>query len=89
VLRRLPKDKGDIGLSVPRFLRRLEGVGIVGRKTSIDKNFKGVQQAHYSILQHLTITTSLVNEHLGMIHAKSNGHLDDWITREHKRGLTP
>ena len=40
-------DKVSIGLPVPRFFGRLEGVGIVGRKTFIDKDFKGVQQAHY------------------------------------------
>jgi hypothetical protein len=70
------KDKVGIGLPAPRFLRRLEGVGSVGRKTFINKDFKGVQQAHYSILQHPTIMTSLVHEHLSMIRAESNGHLD-------------
>ena len=54
----------------------------------MDKDFKGVQQAHYSILQHLTIMTPLVNEHLSMIHAESNGRSDDWIMRENKRQLT-
>jgi hypothetical protein len=44
------KDKLGIGLPVPRFLGRLEGVGTVGKKTFIDMDFKGVQQAHYSIL---------------------------------------
>ena len=77
-----------LGLPTPRFLGRLECVGIVGRKIFIDKDFKGVQQAHYSILQHLIIMTPLVNEHLSMIHVESNGRLDDWIMREHKRRLT-
>jgi hypothetical protein len=82
------KDKVGIGSPVSRFLGRLEGVCIVGRKTFIDKNFKGVQQAHYSILQHLTIMTPLVDQHLSMIRAKSNGCSDDWIMREHKHRLT-
>ena len=76
-----------IGLPVPRFFGRLEGVGTVGRKTFIDKDFKGVQQAHYNILQHLTIMTPLVNEHLSIVRAESNGLLDDWM-RELKCGLT-
>ena len=80
-------DKISIGLPVPRFFGRLEGVGTVGRKTFIEKDFKGVQQAHYSILQHLTIMTPLLNEHLSIICAKSNGRSDDWIMREHKRRL--
>jgi hypothetical protein len=66
----------------------LEGVGTVGRKIFIDKDFKGVQQAYHSILQHLTIMTPLVNEHLSMIHAESNRCSDDWIMSEHKRRLT-
>ena len=82
------QDNVSIGLPTPRFLGRLKGVGTVGRKIFIDKDFKGVQQEHYSILQHLTIMTSLVNEHLSMIRAESNGWSDDWIMREHKRRLT-
>jgi hypothetical protein len=82
------KDKVGLGFPIPRFLGRLEGVGIVGRKNFIDKDFKGVQQSHYSILQHLMIMTPLINEHLSMIHAESNGLSDDWIMREYKRRLT-
>jgi hypothetical protein len=66
--------------------------GEVGRcghsSTFINKDFKGVQQAHHSIMQHLTIMTPLVNEHLSMIRAESNGRSDDWIIREHKHRLT-
>jgi hypothetical protein len=36
------EDKVGIGLSIPCFLGRLETVGTVGRKTFIDKDFKGV-----------------------------------------------
>jgi hypothetical protein len=78
----------SLGFHIPRFLARLEGVGTVGRKIFIDKDFKGVQQAHDSILQYLTIMTPLVNEHLSMIRVESNGRSDDWIMREHKHWLT-
>jgi hypothetical protein len=44
------KDKVGIGLPVQRFFGMLEGVGTVGRKTFIDKHFKGVQHTHYSNL---------------------------------------
>ena len=40
----------SLGLPIPCFLGRLEGVGMVGRKIFTDKDFKGVQQAHYIIL---------------------------------------
>ena len=58
------KDTMSLGLPIPYFLGRLEGVGTVGRKIFIDKDFKGVQQAHYCIMQHITIMTFLVEEHL-------------------------
>ena len=76
------KDNVSLGLPIPQFL------GTVGRKIFIDKDFKGVQQAHYSILQHLMIMTLLVNEHLSMIRAESYGRSADWIMRKHKRRLT-
>ena len=66
------KNNVSLGLPIPRFLGRLEGV----------------QHAHYSILQHLTIMTPLANEYLSMIRAESNGRSDDWIMREHKHRLT-
>ena len=43
------KDNVSHGLPITCFLGRLEGVGTVGRKIFIEKDFKGVQQAHYSI----------------------------------------
>ena len=58
------KDTVSLGLPIPHFFGRLEGLGIVGRKIFIDKDFKGVQQAHYCIMQHITIMTFLVEEHL-------------------------
>ena len=36
------QDNVSIGLPTPRFLGRLKGVGTVGRKIFIDKDFKGV-----------------------------------------------
>ena len=67
---------------------KLVGISIVRRKTFIDKDFKDVQQADYSIMQHLTIMSSLVCQHLSVIRAQSKGHSKDLIMREHKRHLT-
>ena len=63
------KGKVRIGLPVPQFMGKLEGIGTIGRKIFIDKDFKDVQQAHYSMMQHLTIMSSLVCQHLSMIRA--------------------
>ena len=40
------RDNMSLGLSILCFLGRLEGVGTVGRKTIIKKNFKNVKHAH-------------------------------------------
>ena len=63
-------------------------MGTVGRKIFIDKDFKGVQQAHYCIMQHLTVMTPLVEEHLRILRTQCNGRSDDWVMREHKCRLT-
>ena len=82
------KDTVSLGLPIPCFLGRLDGVGTDGRKIFIDKDFKGVQQAHYCIMQHLTVMTPLVEEHLSILRAQCNSRSDDWVTRENKRRLT-
>ena len=82
------KNNVSLGLPIPRFLGRLEGVGTVGRKIFINKDFKGRQQAHYCIMQHLTVMTPLVEEHVSIRRAQCNGRSDDWVMREHKRRLT-
>ena len=63
-------------------------MGTVGRKILIDEDFKGVNQAHYCITQHLTVMTPLVEEHLSILRAQCNGRSDDWVMRECKRRLT-
>ena len=73
------KDNVSLGLPIPHFLGRLEGVGTVDRKIFIDKDFKCVQQAHYCIMQHLTVLTPLVEEHLSILQAQCNGRSDDWV----------
>ena len=82
------KDNVSLGLPIPHFLGSLEGVGTAGRKIFIDKDFKGVQQAHNCIMLHLTVMTPLVEEHLSILRAQCNGCSDDWVMREHKRRLT-
>ena len=79
------KDTVSLGLPIPCFFGRLEGVGTIGKKIFIDKDFNGVQQARYCIMQHLTVMTPLVEEHLSILQAQCNGGSDDWVMREHKR----
>ena len=39
-------------------------------------------------MQHLTVMTPLVEEHLSILRAQCNGRSDDWVMREHERRLT-
>ena len=39
-------------------------------------------------MQHLTVMTPLVEEHLSILQAQCNGRSDDWVMREHKCRLT-
>ena len=81
------KDKFGFGLPVSRHTGRLNGKGIVGRKTFIDTNFKSVEQAHYSILQHLTVMAPFNEQHLSMVKAENNGCMQHWIMKEHVDSL--
>jgi hypothetical protein len=63
-----------IGLPVPQFTGKLQGISTTGRKTIIDMDFEVVKEAHYSVRQHLTIMSSLVDQNLNAIHDESNGH---------------
>jgi hypothetical protein len=81
------EDKVGLALPIPLFLGRLEGVGTVGGNL----HRQGFQRCATSTLQHLAalmIMTPLVNEHLSMIRAESNGHSDNWIKTEHNCRLT-
>ena len=66
--------KDNLGIGLPASLHqgRLDGIGTVGRKSFIDKDLKAIDQAHYSIMQYITVMEPFIEKHLSVLSAKSN-----------------
>jgi hypothetical protein len=58
------KDGKRIDLPIPLHEGRLRGRGRMGQKTFVDRDYSLVSEAHFSVLQQLTIVESYINEHL-------------------------
>jgi hypothetical protein len=58
------KDGKRIGLPIPLHKCRLRGRGRMGQKTFVDRDYSLVSEAHFSVLQQLTIVESYIDEHL-------------------------
>jgi hypothetical protein len=58
------KDGKRIGLPIPLHEGRLRGRGRLGQKTFVNRDYSLVSEAHFSVLQQLTIAGSDINEHL-------------------------
>jgi hypothetical protein len=53
-----------IALPIPLHEGRLRGRGRMGQKTFVDRDYSSVSEAHFSVLQQLTIVGSYIDEHL-------------------------
>jgi hypothetical protein len=60
----------------------------MGQKTFIDRDYSLVSEAHFSILQQLTITESYIDEHLSELWRDNTCRMDAWIMKEHQRVFT-
>jgi hypothetical protein len=58
------KDGKHISLPIPLHVGRLRGSGRMDQKTFIDRDYSLVSEAHFSVLQQLTIVGSYNDEHL-------------------------
>jgi hypothetical protein len=58
------KDGKWIGLPIPLHEGRLRGRVKMGQKTFVDRYYNLVSEAHFSVLQHVKIVGSYINEHL-------------------------
>jgi hypothetical protein len=58
------KDGKRIGLPIPLHEGRLGGRGRMGQKTFVDRYYSLISDAHFCILQQLTIVESYIDEHL-------------------------
>jgi hypothetical protein len=58
------KDGKWIGLPIPLHKGRLRGRGRMGQKTFVNRDYSLVSEAHFSVLQQLTVAKSYIDEHL-------------------------
>jgi hypothetical protein len=77
-----------IGNSDSRNKGRLARKGTSGRKVFIENDYKAVSQAHYSVLQSMTVLQPYIDEHMAIIMVERNGHSNDWVMKQHKQHLT-
>jgi hypothetical protein len=58
------KDGKRIGLPIPLHEGRLGGRGRMGQKTFVDRYYSLISDAHFCVLQQLTIVEPYIGEHL-------------------------
>jgi hypothetical protein len=58
------KDGKRICLLIPLHEGRLRGRGKVGQKTFVDRYYSLVSEAHFNVLQQLTIVGPYIDKHL-------------------------
>jgi hypothetical protein len=57
----------------------------MGQKTFIDSNYSLVSEAHFSVLQQLTIAEPYIDEHLSELQRGNTGRTNAWIMKKHRR----
>jgi hypothetical protein len=78
------KDGKRIGLPIPLHEGRLRGRGRMCQKTFVDRYYSLVSEAHFSVLQQVTIAGSYIDEHLLELRRDNTDRTDVWITKEHR-----
>jgi hypothetical protein len=82
------KDGKRIGLPIPLHEGRLRGRRRMGQKTFVDRDYTLVSEAHFSVLQQLTIAGPYIDEHLLELRRDNTDHIDSWIMKEHQHVFT-
>ena len=82
------KDQIAIGLPLSWHEGRLYGKGQMGRKSFIPSDYNTVLEAHHIILHQLSKMEPLIEQHMNEIREQNNGHIEDWVMKEHKRTFT-
>jgi hypothetical protein len=72
------KVQRGIGNPDSRHKRRLARKGTSGRKVFLDNDYREVSRVHCSVLQSMAVMQLYIDEHMDIIMAERNGHLDDW-----------
>ena len=67
-------DKKGIGIVASHHMGRLAGKGTRVRRIILDNGYAEVLSAHVCVLHQTAMMADLIEEHLNIIHAQSNGH---------------
>jgi hypothetical protein len=70
------KDEKRIGLPIPLHEGRLRGRGRMDQKTFVDRDYNLVSEAHFSVLQQVTIAGPYINEYLLELRRDNTDHTD-------------
>jgi len=60
----------------------------MGPKSLILPDYNIVPEAHYNILQQLTIMDPFIEQHMKELRVENPGCTNDWVYKEHKRQFT-
>jgi hypothetical protein len=63
-------------LPIPLHEGRLRGRRRMGQKTFVDRDYTLVSEAHFSVLQQLTIAGPYIDEHLSELRRDNTDHTD-------------
>jgi hypothetical protein len=55
----------------------------MGQKTFVDRDYSLVSEAHFSVLQQLTIAEPYIDEHLSELRRDNTVRTNVWIMKEH------
>jgi hypothetical protein len=80
------KDGNPIGVLVSRHHGRLSGKGTKGHKLFIDATYQRVSEAHFSIMQQLTVMRPNIEKHLQELHEGIDN--ETLIMKQHKLHFT-
>jgi hypothetical protein len=60
----------------------------MGWRSFILSDYNIVIEAHHGILHQLSIMEPLIEQHMNELREQNNGHIEDWVVKEHKRTST-
>jgi hypothetical protein len=78
------KDGKWIGLLIPLHEDRLRGIGRMSQKTFVNRDYSLVIEAHFSVLQQLTIAEPYIDEYLSELRRDNTGRTYALIMKEHR-----
>jgi hypothetical protein len=77
-----------IGVSVSQHKGRTLGRRYTRKELLIDKDYQTMRQAHHSVLHRLVFLEPYIEKQMNEISAASDGHIEEWVLKQHKLCFT-